>query len=164
MNPMMLHSTSRYWGTFSVRELVDEVCQPLESRLKTQNIQTVIDIPMNQTITADRELLRRAVRNLVLNALDAMPEGGTLTATSAAGPERLELEIADTGEALSDEQRQQAFALSPSAQRGVGGWGLAVVHRIMELHGGSVIAANCPDGGAAFTLRLPRTIAFEAAA
>ena len=104
------------------------------------------------------------MRNLVLNAIDAMPKGGSLMATSAAGPDAMELEIADTGPALSDEERQQAFELLPSAQRGGTGWGLAVVRRIAELHGGSVTAANCPEGGVAFTLRIPRPAALEAAA
>ena len=76
----------------------------------------------------------------------------------------MELEIADTGPALSDEERQQAFEMLPSAQRGGAGWGLAVVRRIAELHGGSVTAANCPEGGAAFTLRIPHPPALEAAA
>ena len=161
---MLLHSTNRSWGTFPLTELVEEVCQPLESRLAAQAIQTIVDIPSNQTITADRELLHRAVRNLLLNAIDAMPRGGLLVVTSAAGPEAIELEVADTGAALSDQQRQQAFELLPSSQRGGSGWGLAVVRRIAELHGGSVTAANCPDGGAAFTLRIPRRAALEAAA
>jgi signal transduction histidine kinase len=161
---MTLHVTPRFRETFTLRELVAEVCQPLEARFSAQAIQTVIDIPQNQTITAERELLRRAVRNLVLNAVEAMPNGGLLTATSAAGAQTVELEIADTGPALSDEERQQAFELLPTAQRGGAGWGLAVVYRIAELHGGSVSVTNCPDGGVAFTLGLPRAVAIEAAA
>ena len=161
---MPLNSIHHSWETFSLRELVAEVCQPLESRLSAQAIQTVIDIPENQTVTAERALLRRAVRDLVLNAVDAMPDGGLLMATSAAGAQTIELEIADSGPALSDEERQQAFALLPSVQRGGTGWGLAVVHRIAELHGGNVAVTNCPDGGVAFTLRIPRTVALEAAA
>ena len=147
-----------------MRELVAEVCRSLESHLSTHAIQTVIDIPPHERITADHELLRRAVRNLVLNAIDAMPSGGSLTATSAAEADAIVLEIADTGAALTDEERQQAFELLPSAQRGGTGWGLAVVHRIADLHGGRISAANCPDGGVAFTLRIPRAIACEAAA
>jgi two-component system sensor histidine kinase HydH len=161
---MPLHSTPRSWETFSLRELVAEVCQPLESRFSAQAIQTVIDIPQDQTITAERELLRRAVRNLVLNAVEAMPDGGLLTATSAVGVDTIELEIADTGPALSDEERQQVFELLPTAQRGGAGWGMAVVYRIAELHGGRVSVANCPDGGVAFTLGIPRAVAVEAAA
>ena len=113
---MLLHSTPRFSETFSLRELVAEVCQPLESRFSAQAIRIVIDIPQKQTVTAERELLRRAVQNLVLNAVDAMPDGGLLTATSAAGTQTVELEIADTGPALTDEERRQAFELLPSAR------------------------------------------------
>jgi signal transduction histidine kinase len=161
---MPLHATHQCWGMIPLLELVEEVYQPLESRFSAQAIQMVIDIPANLTVAADRELLRRAVRNLILNAVDAMPEGGSLVATSAAGPNMVELEIADTGSALSDEERQQAFELLPTAQRGGTGWGLAVVHRIAEMHGGGVTVANCPEGGVAFTLRIPRTAVLEAAA
>jgi signal transduction histidine kinase len=161
---MSFHLASRDWGTFPLRELVEEVCGPLASRLGAQAIRTEIDIPPSLAVTADRELLRRAVRNLLLNALDAMPEGGLLTATSASGQHAVELEIADTGASLTDEERQQAFELLPTAQRGGTGWGLAVVCRIAEVHGGAVTAANCPEGGVAFTLRIPQPAALEAAA
>lgn len=161
---MSLQQNCRYRATFALRELVEEVCCPLEPRLQTQAIKTVVDIPTDQTVTADREMLGRAVRNLLLNAIEAMPDGGSLIATSAVGPNAVELEIADTGASLSDEQRQQAFEMLPTSQRGESGWGLAVVHRIAELHGGTVTVANCPEGGVAFTLRIPRKAALEAAA
>ena len=121
---MSFHPTSRDWGTFPLRELVEEVCRPLASRLRAQAIQTEIDIPPSQTVTADRELLRRAVRNLVLNAVDAMPEGGLLTATSAAGPRAVELEIADTGAALRTRSgnRPSSCSLRPSAAGPDGDW------------------------------------------
>ncbi len=140
---MSFPSADRYWETFHLRELFDEVCRPLQARFVAQAIKTVVDIPRDESVTADRELLRRAVRDLVLNAVDSMPEGGSLIAISAAGPDALELEIADTAELASAEQRGA-------------NWGLAVVARIAELHGGSVLAVNCPDGGSAFTLRIPR--------
>jgi signal transduction histidine kinase len=161
---MSLYPADRHWGTFPLRELIEEVCRPLGSQISDQAIELVIDVPIHQMVSADRDLLGRAVRNLMLNAIDAMPTGGSLVATSATGPHRVELEIADTGAALSDEQRQQAFELNPTSQRVAAGWGLAVVQRIAELHGGSVTAANCPEGGAAFTLRIPHPTALEAAA
>jgi signal transduction histidine kinase len=161
---MPLYPSVSHAGPFSLHELVEEVCLTLGSRLKSQAIRTTIDIHTNLSIVADRELLRRAVRNLVLNAADAMPGGGSLIVTSAISPRMVELEVADTGPALSDEERQQAFELVPTAQRSGTGWGLAVVRRIAEMHGGSVTAANCPDGGVAFTLRIPRAAALEAAA
>lgn len=144
MKAMSFPSADRYWETFRLRDLFEEVCQPLQARFAAQAIQTVVDIPRDESITADRELLRRAVRNLVLNAVESMPDGGKLIAISAAGPDALELEISDTAELASAEQRGAD-------------WGLAVVERIAELHGGSMLAVNCPDGGSAFTLRIPRS-------
>jgi signal transduction histidine kinase len=109
-------------------------------------------------------LIRRAVENLIINAMEAMPQGGSLVATSAAEPHAVELEIADTGPAMSDAERHDVFDLMPAEQRGSSGWGLAVVRRIAEMHGGRVSAANCPDGGVAFTLHVPSPVALEAAA
>jgi len=154
----------RSWQSFPLRDLVEENVASLALRLAAQAIDVFLDVPSDHRITAQRELLRRAVENLLLNAIDAMPEGGSLVVTSAAEPQAIELEIADTGPAMSDQERHEAFELLPAAQRGGTGWGLAVVHRIAELHGGRVTVANCPDGGVAFTLRIPRPVALEAAA
>jgi signal transduction histidine kinase len=100
----------------------------------------------------------------VLHAIDAMPEGGSLVATSVVGPHAIELEIADTGPAMSEQERSEVFELLSSAERGGTGWGLAVVRRVAELHGGHVTVVNCPDGGVAFTLQIPLPVALEAAA
>jgi signal transduction histidine kinase len=154
----------RSWESLSLRELVDEVVASLASRFAAQAIDVTIDVPLDHRISGQGELLRRAVENLMLNAVDAMPDGGSLLATSAADGHAIELEVADSGPTMSDEQRQEAFQLMPAAQRGGTGWGLAVVRRIAELHGGCVTVANCPEGGVAFTLRVPRSVALEAAA
>jgi signal transduction histidine kinase len=107
-------------------------------------------------VLADQGMLRRAVLNLVLNAIDAMPDGGCLTATSYDGVGSVELEIADSGTGLSEEARNRAFEPFYSTKSHGTGLGLAIVDRIAEAHGGEVLAANCPEGGAAFTLRFPR--------
>ncbi len=108
-------------------------------------------------------MLRRAVLNLCLNAIDAMPDGGTLTVAAYQTPTGVELEVGDTGPGLSDEARRRAFEPFFSTKRHGTGLGLAIVGRICEVHGGTCISQNCPDGGAAFTLRLPQR-ALEAAA
>jgi signal transduction histidine kinase len=161
---MLPHQIGRSWESLSLRELIDDVVASLASRCAVQAIDVIIDVPSDHRICGQRGLLRRAVENLLLNALDAMPDGGSLVATSAAEPHAIELEIADTGPTMSDEQRREAFELSPAAQRCGTGWGLAVVRRVAELHGGRATVANCPEGGAAFTLRVPRPSAMEAAA
>jgi signal transduction histidine kinase len=161
---MSAHRTDRSWESFTVRELVEEVVASLASRLAAQAVEVFLDVPASHRLFGDRKLLGRAVENLVINALESMPRGGSLVATSAAEPHAMELEIADTGPAMSDGERGDVFDLMPAEQRGSSGWGLAVVRRIAEMHGGRVSAANCPDSGVALTLHIPNRIALEAAA
>ncbi len=70
------------WQTFLVGDLVNEVCESLEPQLEAQMIDVDVDVPPNTLLSADREMIRRAVLNLVLNAIDAMRDGGTLVITS----------------------------------------------------------------------------------
>jgi signal transduction histidine kinase len=104
---------------------------------------------------ADREMLRRCITNLSLNAIDAMPNGGELVITSYSGPHGFELEIADSGPGLSDQVRRRMFEPFFTTKQHGTGLGLAIVSRIAEVHGGDLTARNCPEGGAAFTLRIP---------
>jgi len=149
---------------FRLRELLDEVYAGLAPQLAAQAIRTVTDVPDDLVVHADPQMVRRAVLNLTLNALDAMPEGGTIVVTAAEGPRGVELEVADTGCGLSDEARRRAFEPFFSTKNGGTGLGLAIVSRIAQAHGGEVFAANCPDGGAAFTVRLPARRQWEVAA
>jgi signal transduction histidine kinase len=139
----------------AVRELVEDICQSLAPQLEAQEIQPEIDVPLDAAVPADRDMLRRAVLNLTLNALDAMPDGGRLVITGVECPSGFELEVADSGEGLSDEVRRRAFEPFFTTKHSGTGLGLAIVDHILRLHGGSVLAQNCPDGGAAFTLQLP---------
>ena len=148
-----------------VRRLVQEVLASLKPQLDAQGIDEVVDLTDSAWLFADREMLRRALLNLALNALDAMPDGGRLFITGYEGPQGFELEVADTGEGLCDEARGRAFEPFFSTKSHGTGLGLAIVERIAEAHGGVCLAQNCPDGGAAFTLRLPlRNRVMEAAA
>jgi signal transduction histidine kinase len=140
---------------FPVRPLVDDILESLAPQLEAQRIHVHCDVPPAHEIWADRDMLRRCVLNLALNALDAMPGGGELVITSVKGPSGFELEIADSGPGLSDEVRRRMFEPFFSTKSSGTGLGLAIVGRIAEVHGGKILARNCPEGGAAFTLRLP---------
>jgi two-component system sensor histidine kinase HydH len=100
----------------------------------------------------------------VLNAVDAMPNGGTVTVTAVTCKQMIELEIADDGPGLTEEAKRRAFEPFFTTKSNGIGLGLAIVYRLVESHGGDVTARNCPEGGAAFTIRLPRRAAMEAAA
>lgn len=151
------------WQWINVRQVVDDVSESLTARLAAQGVETVADVPNQLSIMADRELLCDALSRLVTNALEAMPTGGRLVITSYVGPRGLELEVADSGWGLSDEARRRAFEPFFTTKSGGGGLGLAIVRRIANAHGGDVVAANCPEGGAAFTLRIPQRVCRSAA-
>ncbi|HMP08385.1 MAG TPA: ATP-binding protein, partial [Lacipirellulaceae bacterium] len=125
------------------------------AELNAQGIEVSVDVPPNTAIAADREMLRRAILNLVLNAVDAMPLGGELTITSYHGRAGFELEIADSGPGLVPEQMQRVFEPFFTTKSSGTGLGLSIVQRIAEAHGGRVTALNCPQGGAAFTIQFP---------
>ena len=158
VNDLLNFSSHRepHWHNFSVRELVDEVCEALGPQLDAQSIQVSTDVSPTTVVTADREMLRRAVLNLVLNAIDAMQEGGQLVFTSFDGPQGFELEVGDSGPGLDQEQLSHVFDPFYTTKSDGTGLGLAIVHRIAEAHGGRVTVRNCPEGGAAFTIEIPR--------
>ncbi|MBS0208076.1 MAG: sensor histidine kinase [Planctomycetes bacterium] len=147
-------------------ELASEIRDSLAPQLAAQHIDFAIKAPAGLGFAADREMLRRALLNLVLNGVDAMPDGGQLTITGVAMPDgAIEIEVADNGPGLSDEVCRRAFEPFFTTKSNGTGLGLAIVYRMAEVHGGTVSAMNCPEGGAAFTLRLPqRTHTLEAAA
>jgi signal transduction histidine kinase len=149
--------------TFLLGTLIDDVCAALAAQFSAQAIETAIDVPRNLGVTADRDMLRRAVLNMVLNAMDAMPDGGTLAVTACSTSRDVELEIADSGPGLSENVLPRIFEPFFTTKQNGTGLGLAMVARIAEAHGGEATAANCPQGGAAFTLRIPHLVR-EAAA
>lgn len=148
----------------NVRQLVEEVCDSLAQQLKSRKIETTTDVSGQLGVYADGSMLRRAMLNLTMNALDAMPQGGRLEITSCMGRNGLELEVADSGPGLSEEVRQRLFEPFFTTKSGGTGLGLAIVYRIAEVHGGDVVVSNCPEGGAAFTLRIPARRAMQKAA
>ncbi len=146
-----------------VRAIVDEVCAQFAAQSRAAGIETTIDVPKQLSILADGDMLRRAVTHLVANAVEVMSAGGRLEITSYNGAGGLELEVADSGPGLSDDALRHAFDPYYTTKRNSAGLGLAHVQRIAQLHGGNVVATNCPEGGAAFTLRFPPRAQLRAA-
>ncbi len=149
---------------FAVRQLVEQVAQSLAPQWGAQSVELEIDISDEDYLIADRTLIERALFNLMLNALDAMPRGGQLVITAWKNNEWYELEVADSGVGFQTENREKIFEPFFTTKSDGTGLGLAIVSRIMELHGGSVQAYRCAEGGAAFVLRLPLSNEQRAAA
>jgi nitrogen fixation/metabolism regulation signal transduction histidine kinase len=106
-------------------------------------------------ISADPELLHRALSNLVLNAMDAMPEGGTLTLGAARHEDKIRLQVADSGSGLTAEERERIFTPYYTTREHGTGLGLAIVQSIVADHHGTISVENTPGGGATFVIDLP---------
>jgi signal transduction histidine kinase len=166
VNDMLNFTADREPNLSSVRlrDVVDGVLDGIRPQLEAQDIRTSVDVSSATLVSADRESLRRAVLNLVLNAVDAQPHGGEIVVTGVVARDSVELEVADAGPGLSGEANRRAFEPFFTTKSNGIGLGLAIVYRLIEAHGGAVTAQNCPEGGAAFTIRLPRRKSMEAAA
>jgi signal transduction histidine kinase len=128
----------------------------LAPQFNAQRILPSVEVPQSLVVQADRTMLRRALMNLVLNAVDVMPGGGDLVITATATMSgATDLEVADSGPGIPEEIRRRMFEPFFTTKSQGTGLGLAIVNRIAEAHGGEVQVANCPEGGAAFTLRIP---------
>jgi nitrogen fixation/metabolism regulation signal transduction histidine kinase len=104
---------------------------------------------------ADPILLRRALENLILNSLDAMPAGGTLTVRTAQRSGMVRLEVSDTGEGLTPEECARLFTPYYTTKRLGTGLGLAIVQSVVSDHGGRIEVESAPGAGATFRIELP---------
>ena len=155
----LLHFTSDrdpHCEEFSVRDLFQEICDSLRPQLLAQAIGVSIDADVTLKAVADREMIRRALLNLVLNAVDAMPDGGRLE-LAAALDGGLQLILTDSGPGLTEETLGRLFEPFVTTKQSGTGLGLTIVERIAEVHGGTVTAENGAGQGARFTLHLPQS-------
>jgi signal transduction histidine kinase len=113
-------------------------------------------------VDGDRKLVRRAVENLLSNALKYAPEGSVVSAAIRHAGSDVEIEVSDRGRGVPDAAKQQVFrkfasveAARGEARRGVG-LGLYLVSLVAMAHGGSAVVRDGKDGGAAFSLYIPR--------
>jgi len=144
----------------ALSEVIDRVREIAQPRLSASGIRSQISVEEGLSpIRADVTQLEMALLNLVTNALDAMPGGGTLSITATAHPEAIRVEVADTGPGIPAEIMERLFdpwVTTKPAGEGTG-LGLAIVRDVIRAHGGSVSAHNQSTlpTGAVFVIDLP---------
>jgi nitrogen fixation/metabolism regulation signal transduction histidine kinase len=106
-------------------------------------------------IQADGEQLRRAIGNLVLNAIDAMPNGGVLRIASSCQDGHVRLSVSDTGQGLTEEECARLFTPYYTTKQHGTGLGLAIVQSVVSDHGGKISVVSTPGSGATFVIELP---------
>lgn len=112
------------------------------------------DAPM--PLMADPEFLHRALSNLVLNAKDAMPEGGTVTISARNVANNVEIRVSDTGQGMTPEECERLFTPYYTTKQHGTGLGLAIVQSVVADHAGTIAVESGKGQGAAFVISLPR--------
>ena len=142
----------------SLSQVVEEALYFLEARCARSGVEVVRRLdPELSELTADPAQLKQVLVNLVVNATQAMPEGGTLTVSTRAEGSDVILEVTDTGAGMSADVLERAFLpffTTKDVTEGTG-LGLAVVHGIVTAHGGSIGAESELGRGTRFKIRLP---------
>jgi len=127
----------------------------LEQATKPVSLETMLDDNAGE-IEADEELLYRVLSNLVLNAVDAMPEGGTITMTTRAGDDEVTIEIRDTGVGMTPEESARLFTPYYTTKQHGTGLGLAIAQSVVSDHNGTIAVESAAGRGSSFVVRLPR--------
>lgn len=157
----ILHFTnegSPWYRKTDLSLLIRDAIQSLESMLSKSRIHTELSLTTSLNVFVDPDMLRCAIKNLLVNAIDEMPNGGDLVMTVWQTEAGVEIEVADSGPGIDTEAFERLFNPAFSTKGCRRGSGLAIVQQIIELHQGKVIVENCPEGGAAFTLRVPTQV------
>lgn len=127
-----------------------------ETRLRERRIQVTLRVPDRlPPIVGSPDQLAQVFLNIILNAVDAMPDGGRLDIAASAGHRQLTVTITDTGPGIPPEVMSHLFEPFFTTKKSGTGLGLAISQGIIQQHGGVITAANAPQGGAVFTVTLP---------
>ncbi|MFO1329141.1 MAG: cache domain-containing protein [Rubrivivax sp.] len=151
-----------YVDNLATARVVDD-CLVLVGHLMAQTrIEVRRDFAATRTVAINRQELQQVLINLMVNAIHAMPAGGTLTlATRDEGDDAVALAVTDTGPGLAPELLAQLFQPFVTRKKEGTGLGLWISRSLVERYGGDITAANRSDGasGAVFTVRLKADLA-----
>ncbi len=135
---------------------VDEMIDFFAPMARTHGIEIKSYVPAGlPPVSLDRELMKQALLNLLLNAQQAMPKGGEVTLQASAEGPFVVLSVIDTGKGMAPEVLQKAFKPFYSTREGGTGLGLPTTKKILEAHGGALTAESASGKGTRFSLRLP---------
>jgi two-component system sensor histidine kinase HydH len=141
-----------------IGELLTQAADASRSRADQKSIRVCVENEVAEAVASvDRDQMLSVLTNLLFNALEATPHGGEVTCRAFAGPDQtLVVEVTDTGPGIDPAVVGKLFKPFVTTKATGTGLGLSLAQRIARNHNGSLTAANRPEGGACFTLTLPR--------
>ena len=139
-----------------VRKLVCDTMSLVRAQADEQGVVISVEEPGSPVeVKGDRERLKSCLSNIAINALQAMPNGGSLTTRIEQSDGMIEINVSDTGIGISEESIGKVFEPYFSTKQAGFGLGLAVTRKIVEEHRGSIEVASQLNRGTTFTVRLP---------
>jgi signal transduction histidine kinase len=139
-----------------VQDVLNEVATLMEGEAQQTKVQIRVVAPLTlPPLKADREYFRQTLLNLILNGLQAMPEGGTLTLAANTPNGNFLISVTDTGIGIAPENQTRIFEPYFTTKPKGSGLGLAIARRIIEAHGGTITVSSETDQGCCFQICLP---------
>ena len=139
-----------------LNRIVNDVLELLRPQLKANKVEVRMSPDRNRaTVMLDEASMNGALLNLILNAIEAMPKGGTLSITTEAIDETLRLEITDTGRGISEEEAKNIFEPFYTTKEQGLGLGMPYAKKIIEQHGGLISLRSQPGEGTKIYVTLP---------
>ncbi|HUL58791.1 MAG TPA: ATP-binding protein [Anaeromyxobacteraceae bacterium] len=136
----------------------DELVQAVLALFQAPGVELVREVePRLPLVRADRDQMLQVLLNLVRNAVDAMPSGGTLRVGARRDDGEVAFTVSDTGPGIPPGDLHRVFEPYFTTKEGGTGLGLAIAQRIVEEHGGRIEVESAPGRGARFSVRLPAT-------
>ncbi len=152
------------WQRVRINDIVGAVAQLFQAQLSAPGKAAITlsqELDMHvEPIGADPELLHRAISNLVLNAMDAMTNGGVLTLRTRQRDGGVTIEVSDTGCGLTREECERIFTPYYTSKQHGTGLGLAIVQSVISDHHGRISVRSEPGRGTTFIIELPRNLEF----
>lgn len=139
-----------------IRDVISQAIEILTPELEKTGVTVVSRLSRSGTpVKVDPNLMRQLLLNLMSNAQDAMPEGGTLRITSSFDSSSFRIRISDTGVGISPERKEKLFEPFYTSKQGGTGLGLSIVKNIVSQHGGSIDVKSKTGAGTTFTITIP---------
>lgn len=148
----------------NLSDVVEAVVELTSGEMQAHQVEFFCRLEEGVVVRGDGELLRQALLNVVLNGMQAMPEGGVLRIAVRKENDSGIVEVRDQGEGIAPELMPRIFDLYFTTKAKGSGIGLAMTYRIVQMHGGGMEAASPAGSGAVLTMRLPAVEMVEAEA
>lgn len=140
----------------ALRPIVERSLRAFAPMQKDNTLQLVCEVPPELTLQGDPARIEQALRNLIQNAIQAMPEGGSVIVRAVETEYEVGIQVHDTGPGIPPELRERIFTPFFTTRTRGTGLGLSIVQKIVEGHHGRVTVECPPEGGSIFTLWLPK--------